>query len=71
MDLTNEKDKMLLNKMSTYKIKIPDIKRVKIDKLTNDNELVRDFIEHCMPTNLHYLCLNRSYNELVKANYYN
>jgi hypothetical protein len=71
LNLDTQTNKSFLNAMSAEKVRLPEIKRIKIDKLTNDNSLLNDFFAHCVPNSVELFNLNRSYhNDLIKTEYY-
>jgi hypothetical protein len=56
--------------MSSEKIRIPDIKRLTIDNLPQNDASFKAFLAHCVPSSLQLLCLNWSFNHLIKADDY-
>jgi hypothetical protein len=56
--------------MSSEKIRIPDIKRLKIDYLPQNDASFKAFLAHCVPSSLQLLCLNLCGNNLIKADDY-
>jgi hypothetical protein len=56
--------------MSSEKIRIPDIKRLRIDYLPQNDASFKAFFAHCVPSSLQLLCLNRNSTNLIKADDY-
>jgi hypothetical protein len=56
--------------MSSEKIRIPDIKRLRIDYLPQNDDSFKSFLAHCVPSSLQLLSLNRNQNNLIKADDY-
>jgi glycogen synthase len=55
--------------MSSEKIRIPDIKRLTIYNLPQNDASFKAFLAHCVPSSLQLLCLS-SYPNLIKADDY-
>jgi hypothetical protein len=56
--------------MSSEKMRIPDIKRLKIDHLPQNEALFKAFLSHCVPSSLQLFALNYNKTYLVKADDY-
>jgi hypothetical protein len=55
--------------MSSEKIRIPDIKRLRIDALPQNDDSFKSFLAHCIPSSLQLLCLSGHPN-LIKTDDY-
>jgi hypothetical protein len=51
-------------------VKLPNIRRLKIDTLANRNLSFKDFLEHCIPNCLEFLILNLNNGETIESDYY-
>jgi hypothetical protein len=73
LNLQTPSNKNFLNAISSSKIQLPDIKRLKIDKLADNDDTLDDFLTHCIPSSLELLCINNSHidaNKPIKADFY-
>ena len=58
--MTDAKQKALLNDIKTSDLKLPDIKRIKIDSVSDSDADLSCFLSNCTPNQLKYLCINDS-----------
>ena len=58
--MKDAKQKALLNDIKTSNIKLPDIKRIKIDNVSDSDADLSCFLSNCTPNQFKYLCINYS-----------
>jgi hypothetical protein len=56
--------------MSSEKIRIPDIRRLALYTLPQNDASFKAFLAHCVPSSLQLLCLNWKATHLIKADDY-
>ena len=60
-DLSNDKDKSLLKEISEVKIKLPNIKRLVINKISDSNSDLASFLSNSVPDKLDLFWMNHPY----------
>ena len=67
--MKDAKQKALLNDIKTSDLKLPDIKRIKIDYVSDSDDDLSYFLSNCTPNQLKYLCINfsTSASTLIKS----
>ena len=62
----------MFDEIVTSKLKLPKIKRIKIDNISDGNKDLNDFFEHWIPSQLDLFWINFKYknNTGIKANFY-
>jgi hypothetical protein len=59
-----------VDSMSLKKIKLPDIRRLRIEYLPQNDSSLKAFLSHCVPSSFELLCLNYYKKNLIKADDY-
>ncbi|CAI2359461.1 unnamed protein product [Moneuplotes crassus] len=68
LSFDNTKHKDLIDSLSDSQVKLPDIKRIKIDNIKNSHlKSIDKFLEKSFPDSLQLLCLNRNALELLEG----
>ena len=62
------KQKALLNDIKTSNLKLPDIKRIRIDYVLDSDADLSDFFANCTPNQLKFLCINNSFSVATPIN---
>jgi hypothetical protein len=71
MNISDSNQRKLLDELSVCKVMLPDIKRISIECMNSDSDvLVRDFLDSCVPDSLLSIRLNYSYGSRIKASFY-
>ena len=58
--MTEAKQKALLKDIETSNLKLPDIKRIRIDYVSDSDSNLSRFFTNCTPNQLKFLCINYS-----------
>ena len=72
ISLKSKNDKALFKDIVTSKLKLPDLKGIRIDYISEENPDLNSFLNDCIPDNIQMLAINYSaYNYTgIKSKFY-